>query len=101
MSGTGRPTWALIGALLLHPGVVGGAVSVARQGDGGPCDADAGLPVLVIPDPASGQVGGPPGLGQLAHRAGGQTEVALCHHIRGVSDRQTQGQRKVFPTLRT
>lgn len=46
-------TWALIGALLLHPAVVGGAVSIAGQGDGGSGDADAGLSVLVVPDPAS------------------------------------------------
>lgn len=46
-------TWALIGALLLHPAVVGGAVSVAGQGDGGSGDADAGLSILVVPDPAS------------------------------------------------
>lgn len=45
-------TWALIGALLLHPAVVGGAVSIAGQSDGGARDADAGLSVLVVPDPA-------------------------------------------------
>lgn len=86
-------TWALIGALLLHPAVVGRAVSVAGQGDGGSGDADAGLSVLVVPDPASRQVGGPPSLCQLTHRAGGQRGVALRHHVGGVSERQTQGQR--------
>lgn len=62
-------TWSLTGALLLHPAVVGGAVSIAGQGDGGSGDADAGLSILVVPDPASRQVGGPASLSQLAHRA--------------------------------
>lgn len=62
-------TWSLTGALLLHPAVVGGAVSIAGQGDGGSGDADAGLSVLVVPDPTSRKVGGPASLGQLAHCA--------------------------------
>lgn len=86
-------TWALIGALLLHPAVVGGAVSVAGQGDGRSCDADAGLSVLVVPDPAARQIRGPASLGQLTHRAGGQRRVALCRHICRVSDPHPQEQR--------
>lgn len=85
----------MIGALLLHPVVVGGAVSIARQRDGRPGDADAGVPVLVVPDPAAGQVGGPSGLRQLGHCAGGQRWVTLCHHVRRVSEGSTQGQRAI------
>lgn len=81
------PTGAVLAALLVHPAVVGRAVSVAGQGDGGPRDADAGLPVLVVPDPAARQVGGPARLRQLAHRAGRQRRVALRDHIGGVSGR--------------
>lgn len=78
-------TWALAGALLLHPAVVGRAVSVAGQCNVGASDADAGLSILVIPDPATRQVGGPARFCQLAHRAGGQGKVTLCSHISWVS----------------
>lgn len=83
-------TWALGGALLLHPAVVGGAVSVAGQRNVGASDADAGLSVLVVPDPAARQVCGPACLCQLAHCAGGQGKVTLRSHISRVSAKWVQ-----------
>lgn len=82
-------TWPLIGALLLHPAVIAGAVSIAGQNHRGSGDADAGLSILVIPDPAARQVGGPAGLGQLAHRGRRQRRVTLCQHVCGVPGRDT------------
>ena len=83
-------TWALGGALLLHPAVVGRAVSIAGQRGVGASDADAGLSVLVVPDPAARQVGGPACLCQFTHRAGGQGRVTLRSHISRVSGGQIQ-----------
>lgn len=72
---------------LFHPIVVSRVVAVIGEADPRPRDANAGVPVVVIADPAARQVGGPPGFGQLAHSAGGHGAVTLGGHVRGISEK--------------
>lgn len=81
-------TRPLRGFLLFHPVVVGGVVPIVGKADPRPCDANAGVPVVVVADPSPRQVGRPPGFSKLAHSAGGHGAVTLGRHISRVSENQ-------------
>ena len=71
--------------LLLHPAVVGRVVPIVREANPRPCNANAGVSVVIVTDPSSWEVSCPPGFSKLAHSAGGHGTVTLWRHICGVS----------------
>lgn len=70
-------TWSLCGFLLFYPIVVSGIIPVVGKGYPRPCDANAGVSIMVITNPSPRKVGGPPGFCKLAYCAGGHGIVTL------------------------
>lgn len=70
-------TRPLRGLLLFHPVVVGRVVPVVGKANPRPCDANAGIPVVIITDPSPREVSRPPCFSEFAHGAGGHGAVTL------------------------
>lgn len=88
-------TRSLCSLLLFHPVVICWIVSIIRKGYPRPCDADAGVPVVIITHPPPREIRGSPGFRKLAHSARGHSIVALRRHICRISVTRKE-ERSVF-----